>query len=117
MSPVRLVASLSCGALCFLTGCGTLARIAPGPRGTLSDSLTPYYSSMDHDGVVIAQGGDDWLGSHGDGKPCGWVVPFHILDLPISFATDTLCLPADLTMLAIKKRQEKKHTVDEARDH
>ena len=63
---------------------------------------------MDYDGVVIAQGGDAWLGDHGDGKPHGWVVPFHILDLPISFATDTLCLPADITVRAIQRHKEKK---------
>lgn len=31
MSPVRLVAIFSWSALCFLTGCGTLARMAPVP--------------------------------------------------------------------------------------
>lgn len=35
MSPVRLVAIFSRSALCFLTGCGTLARTTPRP-GTLS---------------------------------------------------------------------------------
>ena len=43
---------------------------------------------------------------NGLGTTAGWfvVVPLHMLDLPISVLTDTLCLPADIVRDNRKKR-------------
>jgi hypothetical protein len=44
------------------------------------------------------------------------LVPLHILDVPISLATDTLCLPWDV-VTAIESRKEKTNAVREPQDH
>jgi uncharacterized protein YceK len=107
---MRLVAIFVWAAVCFLTGCGTLARVGSyGDPSSLHSEFTAFYPATDYDLVAISTGGRDWLAGHHADTVSGWnlalVVPLHILDLPISLATDTLCLPWDI-VVAIESHKE-----------
>ncbi|MEI6564092.1 MAG: YceK/YidQ family lipoprotein [bacterium] len=84
------------GGALLLTGCGTIVARNSHPCGS-----NPYYPATQWDVMTIRSGGGLFVGPPG-GSPgvphvVGWllIVPLHILDLPVSLATDTICLPSD----------------------
>ncbi len=83
--------------------------------------FTAFYPATAYDVVAISTGGRDWLGGHpcAEATASGWdlglVVPLHILDLPISLVTDTLCLPWDI-VTAIKGRKGEADGVHEPQE-
>ncbi len=110
MNPKRLVNVFFWAALGFVTGCGTLERVSMyADPETFHNQYTAFYPATDYDLVAISTGGRDWLAG-GHGEPSRWeaafVVPFHVLDIPISIATDTLCIPVDIVQ-AIERHREK----------
>ena len=114
MNAMRLVAIFVWAAVCFLTGCGTLARVGSyGDPSSLHSEFAAFYPATDYDLVAISSGGRDWLAGHHADTVSGWnlalVVPLHIVDLPISLATDTLCLPWDIVE-AIESHKEQTTT-------
>ncbi len=122
VNPLRLVAISVAAALCFLTGCGTLARISMyADPESFHNRFTAFYPATDYDLVAISTGGRHWLAGHpqSEATASGWdlglVVPLHILDLPISLVTDTLCLPWD-TVTAIKVRKGEADGVHEQQE-
>jgi uncharacterized protein YceK len=76
----------------FLTGCGTIIA-----RTDTSDQLGDFYKATKVDVFVMRTGGDVYAGGHGSVPLSGTLVlvPFHVIDIPISLVTDTLCLPND----------------------
>ncbi len=86
--------------------------------GTFLRQFTAFYPATAYDVTAISTGGRDWLGGHPEaeaspsGLDLGLVVPLHILDVPISAATDTLCLPWDIVE-AIQSRKEQSSAVYE----
>ncbi len=89
--------------------------------GTFHDQFTAFYPATAYDAMAIGSGGRDWLAGHPESGPhsvwdsgleLGLVVPLHILDLPISFATDTLCLPWDI-VVACESHKEQAGANDE----
>ncbi len=109
----QFVITICVAALGFLTGCGTFGRVSMyADPETFHAEYTAFYPATDYDLVAIRTGGRDWLAGHPESEaaPSAWdlllVVPFHILDLPISLATDTLCLPWDMaTSIQTQKKE------------
>ncbi len=119
MKPACLAAVFVWAALCFLTGCGTVARISSyGDPTAFHDEYTAFCPATAYDVVAIGTGGRKWVAGHPESEPTssGWdldlVVPLHIVDLPISVATDTLCLPWDL-LVACESHKEQARAEDE----
>jgi len=89
--------TIAIASLSMASGCGTIAmRHYP----SCQSRHFPCYPACRYDALTIASGGiverpaaDGYIYSI-----YGWMVlvPFHIIDLPISFVTDTILLPADL---------------------
>lgn len=93
----------------ILSGCGTAYRIIEEPyynpeRGqSFYNPYNPYYQAVRADGKLAL-------------PACGLIIvgcPFIIMDLPISFVTDTLMLPYDLTRGAYIKYYNKQHMMYE----
>lgn len=85
---------LGIGGMLGVTGCGTVVTRTGG------SSLANFYPATVYDGITIGTGGGIWAAgdcANGLGPVAGWglVVPLHVVDLPISIATDTLLLPID----------------------
>ena len=105
------------GTFCCLTGCGTLGRISMyADPETFHDEYTAFYPSTAYDVVAVGLGGIKWIAGDHETTPSGFdlglVVPFHIVDIPISIATDTLCLPWDI-VVAIESHKEQTNAIDE----
>jgi uncharacterized protein YceK len=102
-----LVASV---AIIFLTGCGTIAtRVGGGGRDA-------SYPATKADAYVISTGGGIYAAgdcNNGLGPVMGWlvIVPLHIVDLPVSLVTDTICLPFDARR-AIRERERQSRTFE-----
>src|ERR1019366_566923 len=58
MNAMRLVAIFVWAAVCFLTGCGTLARVGSyGDPSSLHSEFAAFYPATDYDLVAISSGG------------------------------------------------------------
>ncbi len=82
-----------------LTGCGTIFGRLDGSN---RDNGSLYYPATTYDTLIVSSGGGVW--AYGEGRNIsgwqeafGWglIVPFHVIDYPISIVTDTLLLPVD----------------------
>jgi uncharacterized protein YceK len=79
---ISLVVALAAGGL--LSGCCTILSHVDGQGGV--------YSGVSADARLLATVSDE---TH-DIPVVPWVIPFGILDMPLSAAADTLCLPVVL---------------------
>lgn len=88
-----------------LTGCGTLIMrrdVIPDP-GRFSDERTIYPATLYDGAIIFTFAGFYAYGDCNNG--CGWrraltvIWPLHILDLPVSLVTDTICLPYDIVKI------------------
>lgn len=98
--------TISIACLSMTSGCGTIiTRHYPSCKSR----WVAFYPASKYDALTIASGGI--LEGPDEGyiySIYGWLVlvPFHIIDLPISFLTDTILFPADIIRYDDKKEKD-----------